>query len=72
MAREKKFHPETPLGRWREKMNLGQEPAADIFGISQSHFCNLEQGRFEPVGPLKKLIDHILADPSKPESANAL
>ena len=61
MAREKKFHTETALGRWREKMNLGQQPAAKVFGISQSHFCNLEQGRFKPKGPLAKLIDHVIS-----------
>jgi transcriptional regulator with XRE-family HTH domain len=74
MAREKKFHTGTPLGRWREKNNLSQHQVADMLGISQSHACNIEQGRFKVTGPLEKLIDRIIDndDAPKTESTAAL
>tara|TARA_B100000700_G_C15063644_1_gene867839 strand:+ start:11569 stop:11862 length:294 start_codon:yes stop_codon:yes gene_type:complete len=61
-ARER-FVASTRLKRIRQQVNLSQPKFAKLIGVEVSTLRNWEQGRREPTGPARVLIQAIEKDP---------
>jgi transcriptional regulator with XRE-family HTH domain len=54
---------------WREKRGWSQQEMAAELGVDQATVSRIERGVSEPNGPVKRLLDRLMAEPATPAEA---
>ena len=59
MPRKKTYHPETPLGKWRQENGYTQQQAAELLGIKHNTIAELECGKRDIRPQTLKLLERL-------------